>query len=180
MAKEADQVIAITKGLKDELVRRGVEETKITIVPNAINKEHFLGLEPNLELKKKIGLKDVPTIGYIGSIVDYEGIEDLLEALLLIKKENIAFNFLLIGDGSALNGVRKKVTQLNLGEDVFILGRIPHNEVPDYYSLVDITPFPRKSLQVCEMVSPLKPFEAMVQEKNSSRFQCRSTPRDSR
>ncbi len=165
VAKEADQVIAITGGLKEELIHRGVKKDKITIIPNAINKEHFKPLEPNMELKKKIGLKDAPTIGYVGSIVDYEGLDDLLEALALLKQEGIDFNFLLLGDGNALKNIRKKVVSLNLEDDVYILGRVPHHEVQDYYSLIDITPFPRKSLQVCEMVSPLKPFEAMAQQK---------------
>ncbi len=165
VAKEADQVIAITNGLREELIHRGVEEDKITIIQNAINKEHFKPLSKNTELKKKIGLSDAPTIGYVGSIVAYEGLEDLIEALALLKQENIAFNFLLIGDGNALSDIRKKVISLKLEEEVFILGRIPHNEVQDYYSIIDITPFPRKSLQVCEMVSPLKPFEAMAQQK---------------
>ncbi|RLJ20345.1 hypothetical protein DJ031_05945 [bacterium endosymbiont of Escarpia laminata] len=165
VAKEADQVITITNGLKVELVRRGGQEDKIVIIPNAVNKEHFKPLAPNQELKKNIGLKDAPTIGYVGSIVDYEGLDDLVDALVLLKREGIAFNFLLIGDGNALAGIRNKVASLNLGDDVFILGRIPHHEVQEYYSLIDITPFPRKPLQVCEMVSPLKPFEAMAQQK---------------
>lgn len=165
VAKEADQVVAITKGLKDELIRRGVSEQKITIIPNAINKDHFKPLNPNKVLRKKIGLKNVPTIGYVGSIVDYEGLDDLVEALSLLKRDGIAFNFLLIGDGNALPGIRQKVSSLKLENDVFVLGRIPHNEVQEHYSLIDITPFPRKPLQVCEMVSPLKPFEAMAQKK---------------
>ena len=165
VAKEADQVIAITGGLKQELMGRGVEKNKITIIPNAINKKHFQPLIPNQELKNKIGLKDVLTIGYVGSVVNYEGLEDLVEALALLKERDVGFNFLLIGDGNALAGIREKVSALKLDEEVFILGRIPHDEVPEYYSLIDITPFPRKSIQVCEMVSPLKPFEAMAQEK---------------
>jgi glycosyltransferase involved in cell wall biosynthesis len=165
VAKEANQVVAITSGLKDELVRRGVDEAKITIIPNAINTEHFKPLEPNEALRKKIGLKDAPTIGYVGSIVDYEGLDDLVEALSLLKRNGVSFNFLLIGDGNALAGIRQKVAELELEDDVFILGRIPHHEVQDHYSLIDITPFPRKPLQVCEMVSPLKPFEAMAQQK---------------
>ncbi len=165
VAKEADQVIAITGGIKEELIKRGVDAQKISIIPNAINKEHFQPRKPNEELRTKIGLKNVPTIGYVGSIVWYEGLEDLLDALVILKNEGIAFNFLLIGDGSALAAIREKVAELSIKDDVYILGRIPHEEVPEYYSLIDITPFPRKSLEVCEMVSPLKPFEAMAQEK---------------
>ncbi len=165
VAKEADQVIAITSGIKGELIKRGVDAEKISIIPNAINKEHFQPLIANEDLSIKIGLKNVPTIGYVGSIVWYEGLEDLLDALMILKNEGVAFNFLLIGDGSALPAIKEKVSGSSIENDVYILGRIPHEEVPDYYSLIDITPFPRKSLEVCEMVSPLKPFEAMAQEK---------------
>lgn len=165
VAKEADQVIAITGGIKEELIKRGVNAEKISIIPNAINKNHFQPLIPNEELRAKIGLKNVLTIGYVGSIVWYEGLEDLLDALVILKTKGVAFNFLLIGDGSALAAIKQKVANLSIKGDVYILGRIPHEEVPDYYSLIDVTPFPRKSLEVCEMVSPLKPFEAMAQEK---------------
>lgn len=165
VAKEADQVIAITKGLKEELVRRGVDEENITVIPNAINKEHFRPLEPKKALRKKIGLKDAPTIGYVGSIVDYEGLDHLVEALALLKRDGVVFNFLLIGDGNALSKIRQKVASFNLEDEAFIIGRVPHYEVQEYYSLIDITPFPRKALAVCEMVSPLKPFEAMAQQK---------------
>jgi glycosyltransferase involved in cell wall biosynthesis len=54
---------------------------------------------------------------------------------------------------------------LGLGEIVNFTGRVPHSEVEEYYSLIDIAPFPRLPLPVCEMVSPLKPFEAMAMEK---------------
>ena len=166
VAKEADQVVAITGALKDELVRRGVNEKKITVIPNAINKEHFKPQTPNRELKQKLGLKEgVPTIGYVGSIVTYEGLDDLLKALSLLKKKGIGFNFLLIGDGNALNGLKAEIKAEQLDDEVFITGRIAHHDVPDYYSLIDIAPFPRKPIPVCEMVSPLKPFEAMAQEK---------------
>jgi len=44
-------------------------------------------------------------------------------------------------------------------------GRVPHEQVAAYYSLIDIAPFPRKPWPVCEMVSPMKPLEAMAMEK---------------
>ncbi len=165
VANEADQVITITNGIRNELIDRGVDNSKITIIPNAINRSHFSETPPNLSLKKELGLSNSPTIGYIGSVVDYEGIDDLLDALFLIKDKKIKFNFLLVGDGGALDGIRQKVKELNLQNCCFIIGRVKHDKVQDYYSLIDITPFPRKPLQVCEMVSPLKPFEAMALNK---------------
>ncbi len=165
VAKAADQVITITNGLKKELVRRGVDEEKITIIPNAINKERFKVLPLDQSLKEQVGLSNDLTIGYVGSMVGYEGLEELVEALGLLKEEGLAFNFLLIGDGNALPGIRAKVKEVGLSDETFILGQVQHHEVEAYYTLIDITPFPRKGLPVCEMVSPLKPFEAMAMGK---------------
>ena len=44
-------------------------------------------------------------------------------------------------------------------------GRVPFDDVSRYYSIIDIAPFPRLPLKVCELVSPLKPFEAMAMGK---------------
>ncbi|MEK8227737.1 glycosyltransferase [Oerskovia sp. M15] len=52
-----------------------------------------------------------------------------------------------------------------MGRVVTFTGRVPHADVERYYSLVDIAPFPRLPLPVCELVSPLKPFEAMAMGK---------------
>jgi glycosyltransferase involved in cell wall biosynthesis len=107
----------------------------------------------------------VPVIGYVGSFVDYEGLDDLITAAAGLKQTGQDFRLLLVGDGAAFESLREQVHRLGLEDKTVLTGRVPHEEVEDYYSLIDIAPFPRKPWKVCELVSPLKPFEAMALEK---------------
>jgi glycosyltransferase involved in cell wall biosynthesis len=72
---------------------------------------------------------------------------------------------MIVGDGAYMETLQTLCHELELDDDVIFTGRVPHAEVEDYYSIVDIAPFPRLPLPVTEMVSPLKPFEAMAMEK---------------
>jgi glycosyltransferase involved in cell wall biosynthesis len=163
----ADHVFALTAALKDIMIERGVDGSKITILPNGVDADQFFPLPPNRDLGAELGIaEDELVIGYIGSIVDYEGIDDLLRAFQRVhSKPGIKARLLIVGDGAVLEDVKALAAELELGDRVIFTGRVPHDEVPDYYSLVDITPFPRKPLPVTEAVSPLKPFEAMAMEK---------------
>jgi len=166
-AKSADIVVTITHELKKELVHRGVNEDTIFVLPNGVNTDSFQPLSKDLKLMKELDIKDHEiVIGYIGSIVEYEGIDLLVEAIAKLKEKNIGnFKFLLVGDGRYFETIKKRITELKVDDLVIITGRIPHDDVEQYYSLIDIAPLPRKALPVSEMVSPLKPFEAMAMEK---------------
>ncbi|MGD8149457.1 glycosyltransferase [Ornithinimicrobium sp. Y1694] len=164
-AAHATRVIAITGALKDELVRRGVDESKISIVPNGVETSRFVPRERNEELAATLGLTGKTVVGYVGSILDYEGLELLLDAAATLRQERNDVAFLLVGDGAELPQFRERVETEGLGDTVIFTGRVPHHEVEDYYSIIDICPFPRLPLPVCEMVSPLKPFEALAMKK---------------
>jgi len=161
-AKESDYVFTITKALKDILVENGVEESKISVLPNAVDASKFKIIPKDVELEKELGFENKVVIGYIGSFVDYEGLDLLLEACSILKeKHGDIFRLLLVGDGDTMQLLRRTARFLQLEDQVVFTGRIPHDEVQKYYSLIDIAPLPRKGLRVCELVSPLKPFEAM-------------------
>jgi Glycosyl transferases group 1 len=112
-------------------------------------------------------------IGYVGTFVDYEGLEDLAQACAELKHRNIEFRLMLVGNENASGSERGPITEQILGiakreglSDWLIMpGRVPHDQVESFYSLIDIAPFPRKPWPVCEMVSPLKPLEALAMEK---------------
>ncbi len=162
----ADHVIAITQALKDEMVRRGVSENKITVVPNGVDTSRFEILPRNVALEERLTLKDQMVIGYIGSMVDYEGLDLLIKAAEILKGRHLmGFRLLMVGDGVVKPELEQMVLEKGLDDVVMFTGRVPHDAVEDYYSLIDICPFPRKGLPVCEMVSPLKPFEAMAMGK---------------
>ncbi|WP_181009834.1 glycosyltransferase family 4 protein [Ornithinimicrobium sufpigmenti] len=164
-AKYATRVIAITGALKEELVRRGVDEDKITIVPNGVETARFGPRPRNEELAARLGVAGKTVVGYVGSILDYEGLGLLIDAAATLRAERDDVAFLLVGDGAELPEFRERVEEEHLGDTVIFTGRVPHHEVEDYYSVIDICPFPRLPLPVCEMVSPLKPFEAMAMAK---------------
>jgi glycosyltransferase involved in cell wall biosynthesis len=165
-ALNADVVITITQALKDEMVSRGVPAEKIEILPNGVVSERFKPLERNEKLAKELNIENKTVLGFIGSFVQYEGLEYIVDAVeILVKEGKTEIVALMVGDGAVWQDIKDRVTQKGLDEYFIFTGRIPHEEVEEYYSLVDIAPLPRKGLPVCEMVSPLKPFEAMAMEK---------------
>lgn len=162
----ADHVITITEALKDEMVNRGVDKRKITVVPNGVDTSRFGISSRNLELESRLALHGQLVIGYVGSMVDYEGLDLLIKAVEILEARKLTgFKLLLIGDGAVKPDLERQVHESGLSDIVIFTGRVPHDSVEHYYSLIDICPFPRKALPVCEMVSPLKPFEAMAMGK---------------
>ncbi len=165
-AREADVVVCITRALIDEMVRRGVPADKIVLIPNGVDVARFTPRPRDEALAAKLGLAGKKVIGYIGSIVDYEGLDYLMHAVHRLRERGVSdFGVLIVGDGAVLSSLKELVTKLDLGDLVVFTGRIPHHAVEAHYSIVDIAPFPRRSLPVTEMVSPLKPFEAMAMDK---------------
>lgn len=166
VAREADEVLAITAQVKDELVRRGVEPTRITLLPNSVDTDKFKPMPPERSLRDKLGLpNDSIVIGYTGSLVAYEGIADLLVATRLVVDQGLDARLVVVGDGKQLRELKNTAAELGIQDRVVFTGRVPAKSVPDYVSLFDIMPCPRRRLPVTEMVSPLKPLEAMASGK---------------
>lgn len=174
VAKRANQVFTLTQPMKEELIERGVEESKVELLPNSCNPERFTPCGRDKGLAKRLGIpEDVPVIGYIGTFVVYEGLEDLAHACSILKDKGYKFRLLLVGNENASGLDKGPITEEVISvakahgfEDWLIMpGRIPHEEVESYYSLIDVAPFPRKPWPVCEMVSPMKPLEALAMEK---------------
>jgi len=164
VVRRADAVFTICEGLRHDLVARGVPERKITVIPNAVDAEHFqFGLPRDRELAARLGIGERPVLGFIGSFYAYEGIVDLVRALPAVVRRLPALRVLLVGGGPCHEEVKALVASLGLGDTVIITGRVPHAEVDRYYSLVDAFCYPRRPMRLTELVTPLKPLEAMAQ-----------------
>ena len=70
---------------------------------------------------------------------------------------------LLVGGGPQEAALKAQSQRLGLVDKVVFTGRVPHAEVQSYYDLVDVLAYPRHSMRLTELVTPLKPLEAMAQ-----------------
>ncbi|MGY6277115.1 TIGR04063 family PEP-CTERM/XrtA system glycosyltransferase [Methylomonas sp. MgM2] len=162
--KRSDAVTTICDGLRKDIISRGVSADKITVIPNAVDINKFtFGGKADLELVRQLNLEGNIVLGFIGSFYAYEGLLLLLDALseIIIKHPNV--HLLLVGGGPQLKAIKDKIRALNLNKKVTLTGRVPHDQVQRYYNLVDIFVYPRLSMRLTDLVTPLKPLEAMAQ-----------------
>jgi glycosyltransferase involved in cell wall biosynthesis/polysaccharide pyruvyl transferase WcaK-like protein len=173
-AKRANHVFTLTGPMKQEIMRRGVAPEHITLLPNSCELERFTPRSRDAALASRLGIPDdIPVIGYIGTFVQYEGLELLVAAVAQLRQRGHVFRLLLVGNenvsghdvGPITTEIRRIAQESHLEGWLIMPGRVPHEDVEAYYSLIDIAPFPRKAQPVTEMVSPMKPLEAYAMEK---------------
>ena len=162
--KKADAVTVICEGLRKDLIARGIEAGKITVIPNAVDVEQFsVGGKPDSELEMKLGLGGSRVLGFIGSFYAYEGLDLLIAALPMILRQAPDVKVLLVGGGPQDRELKQQAMALGLKDRVVFTGRVPHDEVNRYYDLVDVLVYARHPMRLTELVTPLKPLEAMAQ-----------------
>ena len=162
--RRAGHVFTICEGLRSDIVGRGIPADKVTVIPNAVDVDAFdLGGEPDEALKRRLGLQGSLVIGFIGSFYAYEGLDLLMAAMPKVLARLPQARALLVGGGPQDAALKAQVQALGLSDKVVFTGRVPHTEVQRYYDLVDVLAYPRHSMRLTELVTPLKPLEAMAQ-----------------
>jgi len=160
----ADAVTVICEGLRNDLVARGIDPVRITVIPNAVDIDKFaIGGKPDPELKLKLGLGSSRVLGFIGSFYAYEGLDLLVAALPVIARQMPDVKVLLVGGGPQDAALKRQVMALGLKDRVVFAGRVPHDEVNRYYDLIDVLVYARHPMRLTDLVTPLKPLEAMAQ-----------------
>jgi len=162
--QQVDHVFTICEGLRADIVARGIPAGKVTVIPNAVDVDSFkLASPPDPQLQEKWGLVGNTIIGFVGSFYAYEGLDLLLDALPELIRHRPDVCVLLVGGGPQEANLRQQAERLGLGENVVFTGRVPHKEVNRYYDLIDVLAYPRHPMRLTELVTPLKPLEAMAQ-----------------
>lgn len=167
----ADAVAVICDGLRRDLLARGVvADDRLVVVPNGVDMALF-GTPPArddvlaAELGLDAGTAQRPVIGFIGSFYDYEGLDDLIAAMAHLAQRQPQAQLLLVGGGPMEAALKAQAASSPVAANMHFTGRVPHDQVERYYSLIDILAYPRKAMRLTDLVTPLKPLEAMAQNR---------------
>jgi PEP-CTERM/exosortase A-associated glycosyltransferase len=162
--QRAAAITTICEGLRADIVARGIAAEKVTVIPNAVDIEAFAtDGQPDLALQRQLGLHNARVLGFIGSFYAYEGLHLLLQAMPLMLAHAPDVRLLLVGGGPQNEALQALAAQLGIADKVVFTGRVPHDLVQRYYDLIDVLVYPRVSMRLTELVTPLKPLEAMAQ-----------------
>ena len=158
-----DRIIVICEGLKRDIIQRGIPAARIVVVPNGVHVESFSPMAAPLHLLKRHGTNGHRVIGFIGSFFRFEGLETLLEAVPALRARDPSIMVLVVGDGEHGASLKRLAADRGLLDSAVVFtGRVPHDDVPGYYAAMDVLVYPRISRRITELVTPLKPLEAMA------------------
>ena len=160
--KSADLVVTLGEAMRDEILERGVDPDKVIIVPNGVSEEFLRPLPDDQgKLKASLGIKPGEhVVGLVSSLVAHEGIGTLLEAVKILGDRGIPTRALIVGDGPERPALQRQAAAL--GIDAIFPGRVPMSQVRAYHAVLDAFVVPRTPDRVCQLVTPLKPVEAMA------------------
>jgi len=168
----ADLVVTLGEAMRDEIVARGVPAEKILIVPNAVSAGFLKPLPDASALRKQLGIASSEhVVGVVSSLVPHEGIGTLLEATKLLRERGLQVRALIVGDGPERAALQRQAEALGLGSGIdgrpgrevaIFTGRVPADKVREFHAILDVFVVPRTPDRVCQLVTPLKPVEAMA------------------
>ena len=159
----ADLVVTLGEAMREEIVARGVPADKVLIVPNAVSQEFLRPLPDAGALRNELGIKPGEyVVGEVSSLVPHEGIGTLLEATRLLRERGLPVRALIVGDGPERPALQRQAADLGLAEAAIFTGRVPAAKVREFHALLDVFVVPRTPDRVCQLVTPLKPVEAMA------------------
>ena len=162
--RRATQVTTICNGLRDDIAARGIPAQRITVIPNAVDVGAFrFGAEPDPWLRRELGLEGATVLGFAGSFYGYEGLDLLIEAARRMLLKHPTLRVLLVGGGPQEQNLKAQAAAAGLQDRVIFTGRVQHAQVQRYYELIDVLAYPRLPIRLTELVTPLKPLEAMAQ-----------------
>ena len=161
----ANHVIAISNGIREEIIKRGIEPEKISVVPNGIDTGKFTKIAPeeqSLRLVHKYNLENACVIGYIGTVRNLEGLGMIIRTLPHLIRIIPNLKLMIVGDGPDLDALKQETVALEMQNYVIFAGKVDHSQIREYYSILDMFVLPRISSYVNEIVTPLKLLEAMA------------------
>ena len=162
VVSRADAIVGIARSILNDLESRDIPSSKLYHVPNGVDIDRFTPTARDAALASDLGVIGVPTLGFLGTLFPWEGVPWLVAAASELHRKGMKFKLLIVGDGAEAPEVRRVIQALGAYPYISFLGRIPNDQVERYYSVMDVLVYPRRSVRITELVTALKPLEAMA------------------
>ena len=161
--QRADHVVTIAEAMRDDIIARGVDPERVTVIPNGVDADAFSPEPPDPSLRARYGLDGRFTFGYVSNL-DHprENQELLVEATAILLRRGRAVTCLIIGDGRRRAEIEAIARKAGVGGRVIFTGRVPHEAVAGHYAILDAFVVPRRDERAARTVTPLKPYEALA------------------
>lgn len=162
---QAGAVVTLGEAMKSDIVARGIPSGKVFVAPNGVDTEIFHRKARNRDLVAELHLENKFVFGYVSNLDHFrEGHEYLISAAVELKRRGIDSKLLIIGDGKRRAELEDFAASLGAANNVVFTGKVPHDQVLEYYNLLDAFVIPRVDERAARLVTPLKPYEAMATE----------------
>jgi glycosyltransferase involved in cell wall biosynthesis len=160
--RRAARVVSVTAGMRDDLIRRGIDPDKIDVVTNGVDLSRFSPREKDGEILRRHDLEGRFVVGYIGTHGMAHALETILEAAALLRERGLEdrLGFLFVGDGAAKQGLKERAAALGLRNARFV-DSVSKDEVVRYWSVLDAAVIHLKKTPLFDGAIPSKLFECM-------------------
>ena len=161
--KKAKNIIVITKGLKESLIKKGIDKNKILVAPDGVDIEKFDIDISREDARKKLNLPQDKKIAlYTGHLYKWKGAQVLAEASKFLDKDTV---IIFVG-GTEKDEKRFKEKNKDI-DNILILGYKPYFEIPYYLKAADVLVLPNSGKTEISKgwTSPMKMFEYMASKR---------------
>jgi glycosyltransferase involved in cell wall biosynthesis len=161
--RRADHVVTIAEAMRDDIIARGVDPERVTVIPNGVDATAFTPQPPDPALRATYALDGRFTFGYVSNL-DHprENQELLVEATAILLRRGRAVTCLIIGDGKRRGEIEAIARKAGVDGRVIFTGKVPHDAVASHYAVLDAFVVPRRDERAARTVTPLKPYEALA------------------
>lgn len=163
MYRQADSIITVTGSFRDNLMERGIEEKKISVIPNGADMQFWTPRKKSERLLDELGLNGKFVVLYIGA----HGVSQALDQVLDAAERLAAFDeiqFLFVGSGSLKDQLQKRSGTLGLTNVIFH-DPVPKKQVLEFYSIADVCLVPLRDIELFSQFIPSKLFEILAMKK---------------
>ncbi len=157
----ADAIVAVSVPLAERLAARGVETTKIHVVPNGVDLRLFADVQPRRSCREGLGLGDEFVVGFAGSLKPWHGVDVLVDAVAELQRSDPSVRLVVVGDGPEQAALRERADRAGMNGSAIFTGAVPHSTVPGLLGAMDVAVAPFKSMEGFYF-SPIKLFEYMA------------------